>query len=339
MLITGACIGLSLAAFGQRDAAQLLRFGQNDGKILATEYLRPFGEVLGINLNNGWYNSAGIHKLGGFDITVVATGGFIPSGKKYFDVAPLLPKLENFELVTGSKTLSPTLAGKFTDGQSRPEFSYANNPDDLPSIDLPNGSGFNLMLSPAIQGAVGLPLNTEIMARFMPKVSYKDYGKATLWGAGIKHSLWDDLPFLKNIPFVRLSLMGAYTHFSSDINVSSLMTTSDKDNILKIKSDAYTIRVVTGVDLPIVSIYAGVGYGNSASSFAFKGTFEMPEFASDGPSTTAITNPVSINYDHNGLDFNAGLRLKLAFLTLHADYAIAPEKYRAVTAGVGINFR
>ena len=55
----------------QQATSSFLRFGLHDGRMLAKAYLKPFGEILGTNLNSGWYSSAGIHKLGGFDITVI----------------------------------------------------------------------------------------------------------------------------------------------------------------------------------------------------------------------------------------------------------------------------
>ena len=40
------------------------------GESIIEAYFAPFGNALGASLNNGWYNTAKPHNLGGFDITI-----------------------------------------------------------------------------------------------------------------------------------------------------------------------------------------------------------------------------------------------------------------------------
>ena len=179
-----------------------------------------------------------------------------------------------------------------------------------------------------IQAAVGLPFHTEIIGRFMPTVDMYDYGKVSLWGLGIKHSLKDYIPFVKRVPMLQLSVLGGYTNFSSSVGVEY----GDDSGDLEIGASAYTARLLAGINIPVVCFYAGVGYGNTNSNFDVKGTFSgIP--GEDSP----FTNPISLAYTTDGFDFNVGMRLRLAIFAIYADYTVG--EYSVITAGVGLNFR
>ena len=73
-LVSIASLSFSTATFGQVDNIEdLLRGGVEDANLLVNEYLRPVGNGFGVDLNNGWYNTARTHKFLGFDITVMGT--------------------------------------------------------------------------------------------------------------------------------------------------------------------------------------------------------------------------------------------------------------------------
>lgn len=323
----------------QQAASSFLRFGIHDGGILAKEYLRPFGEILASNLNGGWYSNAGIHKIGGFDVTMVATYGMVPSKYEFYDLKKMEPSLQHFAFDPQSPmTGAPTVAGQLLPGQQMPMLLHKDPGKEGVAVPaLPNGADFDAMLSPFIQGTVGLPLNTELMARFMPKVRYKDFGQANLFGVGVKHSIWDDLPYLNSIPFLRLSVMGAYTHFNSDVVLDNLNFNSNIENILRVSSNALMGRLLVGAEFPVVAVYSGIGYGQTRSSFDFKGAFPVADPNEDGLYYTTMTDPLSLSYNKSNIDFNVGIRLKLMFLMLHADYTVS--EYQAVTVGVGVHFR
>jgi hypothetical protein len=49
------------------------------------------------------------------------------------------------------------------------------------------------------------------------------------------------------------------------------------------------------------------------------------------------TDPINSEFDTSGFRATGGLRIKLAVITLHADYTLGD--YDALTAGFGINIR
>ena len=55
-------------------------YGQNgDARILLQEYLQPYTDIIGSNLNGSWYNTANVHKLGGVDVTAMFSFAFAPT--------------------------------------------------------------------------------------------------------------------------------------------------------------------------------------------------------------------------------------------------------------------
>ena len=311
-------------ANGQDAITDFLNAGVADGNKLAEAYFRPYGEMFGANLNAGWYNSAKVHGVLGFDITFQVSSTFAPSSKKNYDVNSL--GLEAFEVSPGSTSIGPTIVGK---SDNLPMLNPKVEGGEYASFSVPDGTGFNIFAAPMIQGAVGLPLHTEVMVRFLPKVGYKDYGSIGLWGLGVKHSIKEYIPFIKRFPIWNLSVMGAYTKLDG----TGTVTYGGSEGNLEIGSSAYTVRLLGGVNLPIVAFYAGFGYSNAASTFDLMGTFnDVP-----GMNGAAVTNPIALKYDEGSYDFNIGTRLRFGIFAIHADYTVG--EYNMVTAGFGFNFR
>lgn len=315
-VIAASAMGVS----AQKNVGEFLNAGKADAQLLAKEYLRPYGEVLGSNLNSGWYNSASPHKLLGFDVTLSASYTMMPSSAKTFDMSKL-----NLATVDYTKPIAPTMAGKMSSSEMPKLYLKGQDPNVVGYIDLPNGSGTNAMAMPMIQAGVGLPFHSEIMLRYMPDVKLGDYGKLGLWGVGVKHSLKEYVPFLKSLPALNVSVLGAYTKFSSGMSLPDNDVL--KSGNLDISSGAYTTRLLVGANLPVVAFYTGVGYGNATSDFDITGSY-------NGAASERV---LGLNYKTSAVDFNAGVRLRLGVIALHADYSLGD--YQMVTAGLGVSFR
>jgi hypothetical protein len=65
-----------------------------------------------------------------------------------------------------------------------------------------------------------------------------------------------------------------------------------------------------------------------------KGTYDIND---DGQVGNNETDPLDLKFSASGLRTTAGFRLKLAVLTIHADYTL--QKYKCLTAGIGISVR
>ncbi|HHU58667.1 MAG TPA: hypothetical protein GXZ39_10280 [Bacteroidales bacterium] len=304
----------------QKQVTDFLEMGVEDARIVSEAYLQPYGEMLGKSLNGGWYNSAGVHRIGGFDLTFGVNMAMVPDVGKTFDVAALLPQMSaEWSLEDPNLYMAPTAAGSMPEAL-RPGLRYQGEP----VLTLPNGSGFDKLPAPMVQAAVGLPWDTEVVLRFIPSTSLGDAGKVKLYGFGVKHSLKQYIPFLKRMPMLQSSLMLGYTRLGSDVGVSYA---GGSDQQLEITSGAFTSRLLVGLNMPILALYTGVGYGTTNSDFALKGDF--------GPALGQ--DPFTLGYTTNGVDFNAGLRLRFGFFAIHGDYTFGD--YSMLSAGVGINIR
>ncbi len=300
------------------DFLKMTEAGMEDAKLLSRAYLQPYGEMLGKSLNGGWYNSAGVHRIGGFDLTFGVNMAMVPDVGKTFDVAALLPQMSGWSLEDPNLNMAPTAAGSMPEAQ-RPGLVHESGVE----LELPNGSAFDKLPAPMVQAAVGLPWDTEVVLRFIPSTSLGDAGKINLYGFGVKHSLKQYIPFLKRMPMLQSSLMLGYTRLGSDVGVSYA---GGSDQQLEITSGAFTSRLLVGLNMPILALYTGVGYGTTNSDFALKG--EYPGIGQD---------PFTLGYTTNGVDFNAGLRLRFGFFAIHGDYTFGD--YSMLSAGVGINIR
>jgi len=327
LLLVFALIATSAQLFGQSQIIDFLKAGQADANKLSEAYLLPYGEMLGVNLNSGWYNSAKVHKVGGFDFTISASYTKAPSSKKSFD--PNAIGLSEYTIPQGTGN-APTMAGSENESMTF-AISEPNTGISLGTMDV-TGAGADMFISPMVQAAVGLPFHTEIMGRFMPTVSYGDFGKAGLWGLGVKHSIKDYIPFVKRVPFLQASVLAAYTDFDAKLGVSNIGSIGAAEEIgkgageLQTSAGAFTTRLLIGVNVPVVSFYTGLGYGTTTSNFDLVGEFTGYE-----------GSPIALEYKTNGFDFNAGMRIRLAIISLHADYTVG--EYSVITAGIGINFR
>ncbi len=313
----------TINASAQIDIGNIFKAGSADAKTLAHPYLQPYGEMLGVNLNSGWYTSAKVHKLLGFDITFTGTYSMAPSSAKSFDINDYSDQLTTVELVDPTQSITPTIAGKSSD---RPYLKPKDVPsNELTDIEMPDGSGMDHLISPMITVGVGLPYGIEVKGRFSPELDLGDAGKLSLWGAGIQKDIKDYIPGIKHMPVLNMSVLAAYTNFAGSAsmdNVSGIINNGE----VNIDANAFTTRLLIGANLPVIAFYTGLGYGKCSSDFNINGEF-----------TDSTLEPISLSYNTKGFDFNVGFRLRLGVIGLHADYTVG--EYSSLTAGLGVNFR
>ena len=321
-------LSIGFSASPQKPVVDFLQGGKADAGIMAKSYFQPYGEMLGTSLNSGWYNTAKVHGVLGFDLTVSVMNSVAPSSAQSFDVNQLA--LNSFEVADGSPSVAPTVAGDMSSDQ-RPVLQPKTRGGEYAQFDMPNGSGFDKLPVPMVQAAVGLPKDIEVIGRFVPNMKIGDAGEVGLIGGGIKHSLKRYIPFVKRVPFLQMSVMGGYTSFNSSTDIPGTGAVSVTDGKLDISSGAFTSRLLLGVNLPVVAVYTGVGYGTANSDFDLKGEYSVQSI------DDSFSDPFALNYTTSGLDFNAGLRLRIGFLAFHADYTVG--EYSTLTGGVGINIR
>jgi hypothetical protein len=355
----------SISLSAQLPSIDFLYGYTNDAKLLLTEYMRPYADIMGANLNAGWYNTAKPHKLGGFDITFTGSVAFAPVSALTYNLDDLTTLQADVVGSTGTETLAPTIAGNM---ESLPELVYSEtviNPlTDLPEtfetirVTHPNGTGIDFLPMPMAQLTIGLIKGTDVSFRFVPDIALGEYGKFGMFGIGGRHSISQWIPVLKQLKFINIALQGGYTKIGTLAGLN--MTPTDvqvdpfagdpnapdwNDQFLHLNLSGWTMNLIASQSIPVITVYEGIGFASSAVDLALLGHYPLNSIVTDqgedfGKTTyTVVKDPIeTLDIEGNrNLRLNAGLRLKLGLLTLHYDFT--RTLYSTHTAGIGITFR
>jgi hypothetical protein len=326
----------------QGDLGDLLKGSKADANYLAQGYVAPFLKAIGTGLNQGWYNTAKPHKIVGVDLTVSVSPVFIPNSDMTYEVDN--SKLTNIKLETTHTGAAVTATGKgqvptlFGPDKTPTYRLYSTTAPFIGPIPDPNGKvtgppglglkdkyGLQALPVPIANLGIGLPKNTDLKLRFIPEVNLGGQGKLSMIGVGVMHDVKQWIPGLKNLPF-DLSAFAGFTKLKISTALDKPGQTAD------FEVNGTTIQGLISKKISVLTVYGGLGYNMAKSTLKVKGDFDLNN---DG--TTDIKDPVAVEGTANGARVTAGLRLKLAVLTLHGDYTI--QKYKTLTVGVGIAVR
>jgi hypothetical protein len=222
-----------------------------------------------------------------------------------------------------------------------------------PAFRMPEGLNTNYVPSPMLQAGLGLIKNTDVMVRYTPNIKYEG-NEIGLWGLGGKHDIKQWIPGLKNLPVLNVSIMYGFTklHTFIDLNVDkdeigagSLPgeeTNTWEDQFMRLYTQCHTGNLLISADMSVISFYGGVGFVTTKTNLLFEGEYPVVYLDDTTPSVMAMTDPIDmeIKNQDGGITkprFNAGVRLKLAVVTIHVDYSWA--NYSVLTGGLGISFR
>ena len=286
-----------------------------NGKSLIEAYIGPLGISLGAALNNGWYNTAKPHSLGGFDITITTNIVMVPANAKTFNITK-----SNGGTFTGGET--PTILG--SGGGAQVTFSSESN-------DMPKGLNIPIIPLPMLQAGVGLIKGTELDFRYMPELKIGDAGKVGLFGIGLKHDILQWLPIVDKIP-IDLSIQTGYTKLSSEIELidpSATMTTNPQANL---DVSATTVNLILSKKLLMFTPYLGLGYNSTTTTFNIDKNYSIAGQSID------VNELTKIDFEsNNNFRANIGFRFNMAVIALQANYTFA--EYPTATLGVGVSLR
>lgn len=330
--------------------------GINDGMMLMEAYITPYVNAFGAGFNSAWYNTARTHKPGGFDVTLSVSAGFVPNNAKEFDLADY--DFSRLELVNPSGiTTTPTIAGSKEDGPMLHVVEevpgYPGNEIELVSFNSPRGTGFGIIPAPMLQAGIGLPLSSEIKIRYIPSTPI-DEGFLKLMGGGIMKSISEHIKALNLLP-INISAFAGYNKLSGTLPVSiqpdtdvnyDIYTFSDfNDQSFNIDVTSWNVSLVGSVDIPLVTGFAGIGYGKTVTTMDLDGYIPLPTVDPAISTTEPVYTDDGVvekvdeikTENYSGLRINIGGKLKLGVFTIHADYTYA--NYNVLTAGIGVSFR
>ncbi|TRX57780.1 hypothetical protein FNH22_15340 [Fulvivirga sp. M361] len=315
----------------QNDFDVLLKGGIEDANQLIEGYVNPMMTGFGTALSNGWYNTAAPHKPFGMDLTVTANVAFIPDDDLFYNPG----ELRTITLDAGANSTLPdgqvpTFFGPDIDPQYR-ENSTGETFQGPPGLDLEDEIGLSAVPLPMAQLGIGIIKNTDIKIRWTPEVDIEDGdGSVKLLGFGVMHDVKQHIPGMKNLPF-DLSAFVGYTNFKADVDLSDGNPNEDQTGEFRMRT--LTIQGLISKKFSVLTLYGGLGFNRVRSDLAMKGEYTVEI---DNTSETFV-DPVNLDFKAGGPRATAGFRLKLAILTLHADYTL--QEYKTLTVGLGFSFR
>lgn len=346
----------------QGDAGQLIKAGQQDLNAIFNGYMSPLMKSFGAGLNSGWFQTAKPHGIGGFDITVSANVTFAPTEDQTYSIGGL----KKMRPAAGESSIAPSIFGDAKDGpkvEVIEKSPFTGNDTAITTFNLPPGLGVNIFAVPTAQLSVGVGFGTDVAVRFVPNISAGDAGIG-MFGFAIKHDFKQWIPGLKTMPF-DMSVMFGYTTMGADVKFigADAITPSTDTNVynpnptkkynnqkVEFKSTAWTTNLIISKKLGPFTPYIGLGYQDASTTLKLLGDypFSVPNDVANAtnPSDPSfgkplkvmdITDPVTITGDIGGFRANIGFRLKLAVLTIHADYTLG--QYNVLSAGLGLNIQ
>ncbi|TLX74099.1 hypothetical protein E9993_13455 [Labilibacter sediminis] len=317
--------GSTVFLYGQKDVVQFLQASEISTALIE-EYIEPMAKLTNGNINTGWYHTAKTHRFLGFDISLSLAETSSSGSNRGF----VLTKISDFEtyytLADGSSSATPNVSGIVRD------LPVIKSRENGREIEMPNGTGLSKISLPVVSAGLGLPYNTELRLRFMPKLKNDELGDLMQYGVAIKHSIKEYFPGLKEVPAFSMSVIGAYAAVRNDISVEYPASVPNHQT-LKGVSNGYTGRLLLGMDVMVFSAFMGVGYGVSSTEYMLKGNY----FVGDLNNQEEVTDPVAVEYNYSQLEVNFGMSAKIGVFDIFADYT--PGNYQTFNFGLGFNVR
>ncbi len=289
----------------------------------ADAYLDPMSQMLGSNLQTSWYNSAKTHRFLGFDVSIGMASSAMPGTKRGYHLTQLPGFDDYYKIKDGSFSIAANVAGKTED------YPIIKNRISGREVLLPKGEGQDNISLPIISGGLGLPYNTELRVKLMPKIDKGGMGHLYQYGLGLKHSVKEYIPGLNKIPAMSLAVFGGYSSAISDLPMQ-YQSSSTADQQLKSSAKAYTGRLLLGFDVPVFSAFMGLGYSSSSIEYALKGSY----FVGDVLDEIEVNDPLTVKYDIGKMALDFGVKAKLGLVQLYAAYS--PGEYASFNFGAGI---
>jgi hypothetical protein len=363
VVVLGCLFGINYQVKAQNEMSQFLNTTLSDGQKFLDAYSAPLLKSFATGMNSSWFNTAKVHGLGGFSITFSPNVVFVPSADRNFEISSL--GLSKYVTITDPN--QTTLATAF--GSNKPTSATIHtNPgqsnNKTKEISIPGGMGVAMLPVATSQLAVGVGAGTEVIIRYLPKMSLQDALSVNVLGFGIKHDVKQWIKGIKHLPF-DLSVVGSYSKLNVQIKTPLEAEAQSQEvynpgikgsnEITDITTNAYNFGVIFSKKLSVFTPYVSVGYQTTTSSIAMKGNYAAlqpnvnfdPTYGGTGYDATVenhhptkvsiISNPFKTENKLSGIRATAGFRLKFGPITFHTDYTYA--EYSILSAGLGIHIQ
>ena len=320
------------------DGFEAILLAADDAEKLTEAYINPAMTGLIFGMNSGWYHTAKVHKLFGFDISIGLNASIVPSSDEIFRFADL--GLAN---TTSTSATAATVAGP-NNLQAPATFSGTIQGQTVSAnFTLPGGAKDDLPLNavptPAVQFNMGLPWKMEGMIRLVPEVGSDDV-KGKLLGLGLKKEITSWFGPMEKTP-LHVSLLAAYTSMTVDYDIQNDSSISGSGQQAEFDLSAFTVEAIASLNFPFINIFGGIGYSTGNADLKMNGTYNL-EYDTGLPApnntiTESVVNPLDLSFDASGIKTTVGARISLGFFKIFGSYTL--QEYNTLNAGIALSFR
>lgn len=373
--ITLFILGLSLLATPTYSQQEVFSVGELDPYF--GEYIKPMAIGMATSLGAGWAHEARPHKTLGFDISLSATGVMFPTSALNFSTEALSGmEGYTFTNSDGPVSSLPTLVSPDqANADINKTISYTTPVGSgSETIVIPAFNGLDIPFAPgaSLQLAIGLPKGIEIIGRYVPEASsyINDYAgiddlkvnKMNSWGIGVKHDIKQWIPVVAKVPFLEISALLAYSEFNFDITSPSIAITpqtladasgiiitdnsgaSYEDQGFAMEMNSFNGALLVGLNIPVIRPFVGVGFNKASVNTGLTGTFPILSVDETvlSPDDLFVVNdvedsPLYLEAERTFVNFQAGINIKIAVFTIHAQYTY--QEYSMYSGGIALGFR
>jgi len=340
ILVFVGALTLTFSAKAQtNDGLEAILLAADDAEKLVGAYIEPAMTGLIFGMNNGWYHTAKVHKLFGFDISIGLNASVVPSSSEVFRFA---------ELGLSANTTSTSAIGATVAGPNNLEapvtFSGTVQGQTVSATFLMPGGvqddlPLNAVPTPAVQFGMGFPWKLDAMIRFVPEVG-SDNVKGNLLGIGLKKEITDWFGPMEKTP-LHVSLMAGYTTMSVDYDIQAESSIAGTGQRAEFDLNSYTVEAIASLNFPVINIYGGIGYNGGNSDLRMLGTYQLVyDTGLPAPNDTVTqteVDPVNLSFDASGFKTTLGVRLSLGFFKIFGSYTL--QEFNTFNGGIAFSFR
>lgn len=339
LLVLVGVFALNFQVKAQNDGIESILLASGDAEKLVSAYINPAMTGLIYGMNNGWYHTAKVHKVFGFDLSIGLNASLVPSEDEIFSFASL-----GLSGNTTSTSLTGATVAGSEDLQVPVTFSGTVQGQNVSAtFNMPGGVKeklpINAIPSPSVQFNMGLPWKTEVMIRATPQINSDDVS-GKLLGLGLKKEITDWFGPLEKTP-LHVSLLASFTTMNIDYNIQNESSINGMNQQAEFKLNSYNVEAIASLNFPVINIFGGIGYSSGSSELNMLGTYEL-EYDTGQPApndtvTETVVDPLNLDFDASGFKTTVGARLSLGFFKIFGSYTL--QEYNTINAGIAFSFR
>ncbi|BAO74684.1 hypothetical protein WPG_0454 [Winogradskyella sp. PG-2] len=154
-----------------------------------------------------------------------------------------------------------------------------------------------------------------------------------MYGAGLQLEFTQWLPADKLWP-VAVSGLVAYNHIDGSYDITDSSGIDGENQRLENKTNTWLFQLIASTKLPVINFYGGLGYIKGKSESDLLGNYRV----TDGVLTTqTIIDPFSVSSEVSAVRATGGIKLKLGFFRLNAEYHMS--EFNVFSLGVNLGFK